>query len=179
MWTTFSTPSNFTVPPAISGFLRNRTANTPNPAWQKQQVNERHQEAPVPPHTQGSPGFLGRGTGVCRPPVGRASKPPKPGERCEGEGTEKVRGRQIGEGRGVGMKKSKAEKRQLKRKHADAISASGTNKVSSVSLSRVTKTSSHSACASASTVTLLAASTAHTLRFQKPQGNLSITLIRR
>lgn len=48
--------------------------------------------------------------------------------------------------------KGEKRKRQLKRKHKDAISESVKNKVSSVSLTKATKTSSWHTRASASTV---------------------------
>lgn len=50
--------------------------------------------------------------------------------------------------------KAEKRKRQLKRKYKDAISESAENKVSSVGLTRATKTTSRHACASASILLL-------------------------
>lgn len=84
------------------------------------------------------------GTGVCRPPVGAASKQRKAGEK------EKEK-RRWDAGK-WGEEKKHMQSREKEEKHKDAISESAKNKVSSVSLTKATMTSSRHTRASASTV---------------------------
>lgn len=130
----------------------------------------------------GVPGQRPAGERCLSPSSGSCLRPPR-------------RERWGGQGRGERQIKTKtqkrtckAHKRQLKGKQEDTISESTKNKVSNVSLTRATQTSSFHTRASdlvrardTVTVTLLAASAAHTFCLKKNpnnlQGNLSVTLV--
>lgn len=133
------------------------------------------------------PGSTRQGKSVCRPPVGSALVH-QGGRGGKGKGQRWKANKEKKEKKKKRI--CKADKRQLKRKQEDTISESTKNKVSSVSLTRATQTSSLCTRASDSdlvgvrdtvTVTLLAASAAHTFCLKKNpnnlQGNLSITVV--
>lgn len=167
----FSGPEDITVPPAISCFLPRMTENNPPSARWKQRVNEWQRGAAfrLPATGSGSP-QQPAGDRCLSPSSGSCLGPPRR-RGAKGKGQRWKANKEKKDKKGT----CKALKRQLKGKQEDTISESTKNKVSNISLTRVTQTSSFHTRAldlvrerDTVTVTLLAASAAHTFCLKKP-----------